>query len=97
MLPRYLSQSARAFAAHATEARIPQASRRTFLHAQESHAPLRSSIASSRWYSASAAEPAKDEAKAEEAKPEAEKEDPVKKELEAKKKELVDITVRGRP
>lgn len=92
MLPRYLSRSARAFAAHATEVRLPQASRQTFFQPHTAQAPLRSSIASSRWYSAEA-EPAKTAEKAEEAKPQAEKEDPVKKELEAKKKEVVDITV----
>ena len=95
MLPRYLARSSRTLYASA-EARIPQVSRRLCSVSQS--APIRSSrcVSATRCYSATA-ETAKTESAAPEGeakKEEADKADPVKTELEAKKREVVDVTVR---
>lgn len=97
MLPRNFSRSLRALA-QAPEVRIPRTiSQSSRFLTQEVRTPIRRSIATPRWYSTGA-----EETKAEEsprnqppaAEESSQKEDPVKAELEAKKKEVVDITVR---
>lgn len=87
MLQKYLARSARTFAAQTFESRIPQAARRSFRVAQPSNGRVATGIRS---YSAST------EAAKEEAAPEAKEEDPVQKELAAKKQEVTEVTVRQR-
>lgn len=92
MLQKYLARSARTFAAQAAETRIPQASRTSFRTAQPSTGRT---LAGVRSYSA-ASEPAKAEAApAKEGEKAAEAEHPHTKELEAKKKEVSEVTVSG--
>lgn len=92
MLQKYLLRSARTFAAQAVETRIPQASRTSYRIVQ----PINGrTLAGVRSYSATA-EPAKQEAapaKEGEKAAEAEAEHPHTKELEAKKKEVSEVTV----
>ena len=89
MLQRCLRQSSRALSA-ATETRFAQQQRTSFLPTA-AHTPIQQ-----RYFSASrrscADNDAKSEAKDESAEG-AEKEDPIAKELEAKKKEALDLTV----
>lgn len=88
MLQKYLARSARTFAAQTFESRVPQAARQSFRVTQTSNARA---VFGMRSYSAST-EATKDEAAAE--KGEAKEEDPVQKELAAKKKEVAEVTVR---
>jgi len=98
MLQRCLRQSSRAVSVAATEARISQAQRTTFQASQSlARAQRRSFVVSRRHFAE--AEPVKADGEAaapgpsEEAQPEAQKEDPIAKELEAKKREALDLTV----
>jgi len=91
MLQRCLRQSSRALSA-ATETRLAQQQRTSFLPAA-SFTP-----AQQRYFSASRRSCAEAEAKSEAKDESAEgaaKEDPVAKELEAKKKEALELTVRN--
>lgn len=90
MLQRQLARSARTLAAQASECRISQVTRTPFRVAGPSYNGR--TLAAVRAYS-SGAEPAKEDAAAEK-KGEAKEEDPVQKELEAKRKETTELTVR---
>lgn len=91
MLQRCLRQSVRAVSA-ATETRFAQ-QQRTFFRPATSFRP-----AQQRYFSASRRACAEADAKSEakdESTEDAAKEDPIAKELEAKKKEAIDLTVRN--
>lgn len=89
MFQRQLARSARQLVAQSFESRSSQASRTSFRVAQSGNTRAVSGV---RPYSASA-EPAKEDAAAAEKAGEAKEEDPVQKELAAKKKEVTEVTV----
>lgn len=91
MFQRQMIRASRALNAQAFESRLPQSFRSSISASQPSQPSRRSGVAASRWYSEEAKKEEKAAENAQEQKETAE--DPVKKELEAKKKEVVDLTV----
>ncbi|KAJ9623608.1 GrpE, mitochondrial [Taxawa tesnikishii (nom. ined.)] len=90
MFQRQMIRASRALNAQAFESRLPQSFRSSISASQPSQPSRRSGVAASRWYSEEAKKEEKAAENAQEQKETAE--DPVKKELEAKKKEVVDLT-----
>jgi len=88
MFQRQIARSARTFAAQSLEGKLTQASRTPFRLAQSNKGRV---LGSFRCYSDSAESAKKDDAAAEK-KADGQEENPVQKELEAKKKEVQDVT-----